>query len=127
MFSSIWHACKSLINRVKDSIKQWTKTAAMTLAVGAVSDIARSKSDLFAENAILRQLLIEHICRDREAMIGLGRHFVAPFTACLQTMQPHQTGDPLPAAAHTFPPQHGIDAWTTVCTVAAAVVQADQG
>jgi hypothetical protein len=58
MFTSIWHACKSLIIRVKDTIKHWTKPATITLAVGAVSDIARSKSDLFVENAILRQQLI---------------------------------------------------------------------
>ena len=58
MFSSIWQACKSIINRVKDTIKQWTKPATATLAAEAISDIARSKSDLFVENAILRQQLI---------------------------------------------------------------------
>jgi hypothetical protein len=58
MFSSIWHACKSLFNRVKDTIKQWTKPATAILAAGAVSDMTRSRQDILVENAILRQQLI---------------------------------------------------------------------
>lgn len=58
MFSAIWNACKSIVSHVKDTIKQWTKPATATLAVGAGQDLCRSKSDLIAENAILRQQLI---------------------------------------------------------------------
>ena len=58
MFSAIWNACKSVFHYVKDTIKQWTKPATAILAVGAVQDLSRSKSDLVVENAILRQQLI---------------------------------------------------------------------
>lgn len=58
MLSSIWNACKNLFNRVKESLKTWTKPATVTLAVGAIQDLTRAKSDLVVENAILRQQLI---------------------------------------------------------------------
>ena len=58
MLSFLWNACKNLFNRVKDKIKSWTKPATTTLAIGAVQDLSRSKSDLIVENAILRQQLI---------------------------------------------------------------------
>lgn len=55
MFSAIWNACKSLVNRVKKTIKQWTKPPTVTLVFGAVSDVIRSRRDILVENAILRQ------------------------------------------------------------------------
>ena len=58
MFSTIWNACKRLVNRVKETVKQWTKPVSGILAVGAIKDLSRSKSDLVVENAILRQQLI---------------------------------------------------------------------
>ena len=58
MFSQIWNACKSLFNRVKETIKTWTKPANVALAVGAITDLSRSKTDLLVENTILRQQLI---------------------------------------------------------------------
>jgi len=58
MFSSIWHACKSIFNRVKNSIKKWTQPVTVTLAAGAVADLTRKRQDLLVENAILRQQLI---------------------------------------------------------------------
>jgi transposase InsO family protein len=58
MFSAIWNACKSIFNRVKEAVKHWTKPATATLAVGAASDMTRSRRDLLVENAILRQQLI---------------------------------------------------------------------
>ncbi len=58
MLSSIWNACKDLFNRAKESLKKWTKPATVTLALGAIQDLTRSKSDLLVENAILRQQLI---------------------------------------------------------------------
>ena len=36
----------------------WTKPASASLVVGTVADLARTKSDLVAENALLRQQLI---------------------------------------------------------------------
>ena len=56
MFSSIWHACKSIFNRVKNSIKKWTKPVTVTLAAGAVADLTRKRQDLLVENAILTRL-----------------------------------------------------------------------
>ncbi len=58
MLSSIWNACKNLFNRAKESLKKWTKPATATLALGAIQDSTRSKSDLVVENAMLRQQLI---------------------------------------------------------------------
>ena len=58
MFSTFWNACKSLFNRVKETINAWTKPATTTLAVDALKDMSRSKSDLVVENALLRQQLI---------------------------------------------------------------------
>ena len=58
MFSSIWNACKNLFNRGKETVKQWTKPATISLAAGAVSDLTRNRKDLITENAILRQQLI---------------------------------------------------------------------
>lgn len=58
MFSQIWNACKSLFNRVKESVKQWTKPANITLAVGSLTDLSRSKTDLLVEKTLLRQQLI---------------------------------------------------------------------
>jgi len=42
MLSSIWNACKNLLNRVKESLKTWTKPATGTLAVGAIQDLIRA-------------------------------------------------------------------------------------
>ena len=58
MFSAIWNACKGQFNRVKETVKQWTKPVSGTLAVGAIKDLSRRRSDLIVENAILRQQLI---------------------------------------------------------------------
>jgi len=58
MFSALINACKSFINRVRAQLKKITKPATAVLSAGAVSDLARSKSDLVVENAMLRQQLI---------------------------------------------------------------------
>ena len=58
MFSDFWNACKNLFNRVKETIKSWTKPTTTTIAVDAIKDMVRSKSDLVVENALLRQQLI---------------------------------------------------------------------
>ncbi len=58
MLSAIIKACKSFFNRVKETVKKFTKPNTAGLAVGTISDITRSRKDLVAENAILRQQLI---------------------------------------------------------------------
>jgi hypothetical protein len=46
-----------LWNTIVASIKQWTRPATTGLVIGIVSDTTRSRSDLIAENALLRQQL----------------------------------------------------------------------
>ncbi len=58
MFSAFWNTCKSFCNRVKETIKKLNKPATVSLATRAVADMTRSRKDLVAENAILRQQLI---------------------------------------------------------------------
>ena len=49
---------KNLGSRVKQHLKQWTKPATAILVTGTLSDMTRSRADLIAENAMLRQQLI---------------------------------------------------------------------
>ena len=54
MLKILFSFCNNLGNR----IKQWVKPTTVTLAVASLADITRSKADLIAENAMLRQQLI---------------------------------------------------------------------
>ena len=58
MMTSILRACGYLGRRAKQHLKQWTKPVTTTLVAGALSDVSRSRADLFAENMMLRQQLI---------------------------------------------------------------------
>jgi hypothetical protein len=58
MLSAIVNACKTFLNHVKVTIKNFTKPETAVLANGTVSDIMRSRKDLMVENAILRQQFI---------------------------------------------------------------------
>jgi hypothetical protein len=58
MFSQIWNVSKSVFNRVKEAIKTFIKPATVSLVTSAAADMTKSKKDLVAENAILRQQLI---------------------------------------------------------------------
>ncbi|MFZ0548956.1 MAG: hypothetical protein WAM60_26145 [Candidatus Promineifilaceae bacterium] len=58
MLSAIVNACKTFFHQIKTAIKQSTKPETAVLATGVASDITRSRKDLIAENAILRQQLI---------------------------------------------------------------------
>jgi hypothetical protein len=58
MFTAVINNCKSFLNSIKHQLKKITKPSTATIAAGALSDLPRSKSDLIAENAILRQQLI---------------------------------------------------------------------
>jgi hypothetical protein len=58
MFTTIINACKTILNRIKNKIKQLTKPVTPSLVVGTISDLPRSKTNLMVENAILRQQVI---------------------------------------------------------------------
>jgi hypothetical protein len=50
---------KNLGIRVKQQLKQWTKPVTTALVTGTLSDMTtRSRTDLIAKNAMLRQQLI---------------------------------------------------------------------
>jgi putative transposase len=48
----------SLAYRIHHQIKGWVKPTTVSLALGAIADLSRSKADLTVENALLRQQLI---------------------------------------------------------------------
>jgi putative transposase len=48
----------SLCHNVKQHLRRWTRPDSQSLAVNAVLDLTRSKSELVLENALLRQQLI---------------------------------------------------------------------
>jgi transposase InsO family protein len=48
----------SLTHWIQHKIKGWVKPTTVSLALGAISDIRRSRTDLLIENALLRQQLI---------------------------------------------------------------------
>jgi hypothetical protein len=48
----------SLTHRIQHKIRGWVKPTTVTLALGALADLSRSKTDLLVENALLRQQLI---------------------------------------------------------------------
>jgi putative transposase len=58
MMTSILSFCGNLGRQAKQYLKQWTKPASATLVTAALSDLTRSRADLIAENAMLRQQLI---------------------------------------------------------------------
>ena len=54
MRTHLFNFCNNLGSR----IKQWIKPTTATLVAASLTDLTRSKADLIAENAILRQQLI---------------------------------------------------------------------
>jgi hypothetical protein len=58
MFAPILNTCKSIINRIKNKIKQLKKPTTPSLAMGTILDLPPSKTDWIVENAILRQQMI---------------------------------------------------------------------
>jgi len=49
---------KYFLFQFQQKIKQWAKPATLSLIAGVISDMTRSRADLIAENALLRQQLI---------------------------------------------------------------------
>ncbi|MFC1976343.1 hypothetical protein ACFLXQ_08080 [Chloroflexota bacterium] len=58
MIKPLFNFCKNLGCRIKQQLKQWSKPVTATLVTGSLTDMTRSKADLIAENAMLRQQLI---------------------------------------------------------------------
>jgi transposase InsO family protein len=52
---SLW---ASLVYRIQQKMKDWAKPTTVSLAIGAITDLSRSRADLLVENALLRQQLI---------------------------------------------------------------------
>jgi hypothetical protein len=50
--------CALFGSRLNQSLKHWTKPTTASLAVGTLADMTRSRRDLVAESALLRQQLI---------------------------------------------------------------------
>ncbi len=82
MFKNIIHSIKRFVTNIKNRIKQWSKPTTIKLAVEALTDLKRSRQDLIAENALLRQQLIvlkRQVKRpqltqgDRIRLVGLAR------------------------------------------------------
>ena len=58
MIKALIRSLKRFVSRVKQHLKQWSKPAIASIAVGSLSDLRRSRKDLIIENAMLRQQLI---------------------------------------------------------------------
>jgi hypothetical protein len=58
MFSTFWNACKSLFNRIKNTLEKITRPVTASLVADAVTDVTRTRRELVVENALLRQQLI---------------------------------------------------------------------
>ncbi len=55
---SLWQALYYVVDRVEARWKSWTKPAAYALLEATTVDLIRTKPELIAENALLRQQLI---------------------------------------------------------------------
>jgi hypothetical protein len=58
MIQVLVRTLKRFASRVKQHLKQWSKPAIASIAMGTLSDLRRSRKDLIIENTILRQQLI---------------------------------------------------------------------
>ena len=58
IFSGLKRLVVANVNEWRASIVHWTKPLTSSLPLGTLADLGRSKSELIAENALLRQQLI---------------------------------------------------------------------
>jgi len=58
MIGNILNFWNALCSQMKQFLKQWTKPATSSLVIETLSDMTRSRTELIAENALLRQQLI---------------------------------------------------------------------
>jgi hypothetical protein len=54
----VWQAIRHILDKAEERFKHWTKPATYTLLETPVADLLRTKPELVAENAFLRQQLI---------------------------------------------------------------------
>ncbi len=81
VFISIKHLVCSCFHILQDGVLRWTRSLNTSLLLEALADLARGKSDLVAENALLRQQLIilrrqsKPVCskRDRILLVLLAK------------------------------------------------------
>src|SRR5690349_5229705 len=58
LFVQVRRAVQVSLPWLEEKIKTWSKPNTVSLAVGTLADLSRSKAELIAENALLRQQLI---------------------------------------------------------------------
>jgi putative transposase len=85
-----------ILQWLQERVKRWTKPATSVLIIGILSDTTRSRADLIAENALLRQQLIvlkrqikrpQLINFDRFRLVFLS-HFTKFWKQALHSVQP---------------------------------------
>ena len=57
-YISLKRRFQRLFSRVQQRVLQWTKPTSRTLLVGTLNDLARTRTELIVENALLRQQLV---------------------------------------------------------------------
>ncbi len=58
LISILWLTLRQVMEKAEEHFKRWSKPATCTLLEGAAADLIRTKPELIAENALLRQQLI---------------------------------------------------------------------
>ena len=58
MLSSIKQCVSFCVHALQEHVLRWTKPSMTSLVLGTLADMTRGKSELLAENALLRQQLI---------------------------------------------------------------------
>ncbi len=58
LLPSLWTVLRRVVEKAEEHRKRWTKPATGTLLEGVAADVLRTKPELIAENALLRQQLI---------------------------------------------------------------------
>ena len=53
VLTSLQRRFQRMFSRARQRVLQWTKPTSRTLLVGTLNDLARTKTDLIAENALL--------------------------------------------------------------------------
>ncbi len=75
MFKTIIRSIKRFVTNIKNRIKQWSRPTTIKLAAEALSDLKRSRKDLIAENALLRQQLIVLNRQVKRPQLTQGRSY----------------------------------------------------
>jgi putative transposase len=58
VIAKVRQVLQSSLQFIQQKVRTWTKPNTLTVAVGALADMTRTKPELIAENALLRQQLI---------------------------------------------------------------------